>query len=140
MAFFVFLLIFILYQIFNSSTSKTVVVSHEEFMNKFKTTKDVIREFGIPDSKKQLDGFEEWLYKKDKVVVRNKFKTGTNNNLALGGGAMIKNKYPIGGININSVNSEDETETIKEEKSYIKFIIENDKIINWDTKGIDFTK
>lgn len=140
MAIFIFFGIYFLYSIFKPSSTKTLVVSHEEFMAKFKTTKDVIREFGVPDSKKELNGFEEWLYEKDKVVVRNKSKSGSNQNLTLGGGAMIKNKYPIGGFNTNSSNVEDETETIREEKSYIKFIIENNIIVNWDSKGVDFTK
>jgi hypothetical protein len=129
----------ILYLIFNSSSSETVI-SHNEFMNKFKTTDDILAEFGVPDSKKELNGFEEWLFKKDKIIIRNKSKNGKNQNFTMGGGAMYKDKYPIGGFNTNSSNTEDETETIREEKSYIKFIIKNDKIINWDTNGLDFTR
>ena len=141
MAFIIFIVIVFLYQIINSSSQKSdIEISHEEFMNKFKTTKDIIREFGVPDSKKELNGFEEWLFKKDKVIIRNKSKSGSNQNLTFGGGALIKNRYPVGGFNTNSSNNEDETETIREEKSYIKFIIKNDKIVNWDTQGLDFTK
>ncbi len=130
----------ILYLIFNSSSSEAVIISHNEFMNKFITTDDVLKEFGVPDSKKELNGFEEWLYKKDKVIIRNRSKNGRNQNFTMGGGAMYKDKYPLGGFNTNTSNTEDETETIREEKSYIKFIIKNDKIVNWDTQGMDFTR
>lgn len=133
--------IWILYLIFNSATpSEVVVTTHKVFMNKFKTKNDVIKEFGLPDSKKELNGYEEWLFKKDKVIIRNKSKSGSSQNLTLGGGALLKNKYPIGGFNSNGGNFEDENETIREERSFLKFIFENDKVINWETVGLDFTK
>lgn len=133
-------ILLILYLISLPSSPKPVVISHDEFMNKFKTTDDVLKEFGLPDSKKELNGFEEWLYKKDKVIIRHRSKNGKNQNFTIGGGGMYKDKYPIGGFNTSTSDIEDETETIREEKSYIKFIIKKDKIINWDTKGLDFTK
>lgn len=133
--------ILILYLIFNSaSPSEVVVITHEAFMNKFKTKNEVIKEFGLPDSKKELNGYEEWLFKKDKVIIRNKSKSGGSQNLTLGGGALLKNKYPIGGFNTSGSNFEDENETIREERSFVKFIFENDKVIKWETVGLDFTK
>lgn len=115
-------------------------VSHDAFMNTFKTKNEILREFGIPDTKKEQDEFEEWIYIKDKKIIRKKISNENNQNLTVAGGFVFKNKYPIGGLNNFSSNNEEENEVIKEESKIIKFIILNNKVIKWSTEGLDYGK
>jgi hypothetical protein len=115
-------------------------ISHDVFMNSFKTKNEILREFGIPDIKKEQDEFEEWIYKKDKKIIRKKISNENIQNLTVAGGLMLKNKYPIGGMNNLSSNNEEENEVIKEEYKIVKFIILNNKVIKWSTEGLDYGK
>ena len=99
--------------------------SHESFMDEFNTKQDIIRQWGSPSSKETIEGIELWYY-----------HLGSTSR-AYSAGSVNTNVAP----NYNGVNSNSNTSigtTINSYDKYVEFQFQEDKVVNWRTKGVNY--
>ena len=105
---------------------KKTAVSHSDVMDKYKTKKDVIRGFGIPTNKDKFEGIDIWYYDKGSTSTTSSYGNA-NTNL---------NSNTYSGINANT--NANISSTTRSYNKYVEFQFENDRVVNWRTKGIDY--
>ena len=122
----------------NSRYKRVLEFSHEQYMNKFKQKEDIIKEFGLPDVEKKHDYYVEWYYDKGTTLSKTSTRKFESDDYLVGGVGKVKKVGLAGGYKTNFGN-ENLSEEIIENKKFIKFIFERDVVLNWETKGVDFT-
>jgi hypothetical protein len=102
--------------------------SHQEYMNKVTTKRQVVQKFGSPSSKERIEGLELWFY--DKGTNSYAYTTGTaNTNLKSNyNGRVDANTRASVGTRVNSYDK------------YVEFQFVNDKVVNWRSRGVDYGK
>ena len=102
--------------------------SHQEYMKRVTTKRQVVQVFGSPSKKETIEGLELWYY--DKGTRSYAYTTGTaNTNL---------NSNYRGGIDANT-NASVGSSTNTYDK-YVEFQFVNDKVVNWRSRGVDYGK
>ena len=97
-------------------------------MQSFRTKKSVIRQFGLPDEKRETNGVTEWLYNCDSTST---FASNTK--------VQINGTYnpAIDSINTRSVTVKQFTPHSK----YVKFAFDTlGNVLNYDSKGVNFAE
>ena len=90
--------------------------THAEYMNRFETKQQVLVTYGPPTSKETLDGIEFWKYDLGSV---------TNSNSNVGYNNLTDKVY--GNTSTTTYNK------------YVQFMFaDNDNVINWKTKGVNY--
>jgi hypothetical protein len=108
-------------------------------MDKFKSKEQVIKEFGLPDSNKEYNNFTEWYYDKGTKYKKISNRDFGSDDILVGGIGNYKKVGLAGGFKSNNGN-ENTTEEISEVKTFIKFVFDNDVVVNWESKGVDFSR
>ena len=88
--------------------------SHESFMDEFSTKQEIIRKWGSPSSRETIEGIEIWYY-------------------SLGS---TSRAYSAGSVNTDGRISSGST--INSYDKYVEFQFQEDKVVNWRTKGVDY--
>ena len=101
--------------------------THSEYMNQFKDKKDVVKSFGIADKQEKIEGIEIWYYDKGTTTTSNTRGRSTAN---------LKDNAFGNGINANSNNRS--TTSTTSSTSYVEFQFEEENVINYRTKGVDY--
>jgi hypothetical protein len=123
--------------LFKSDNKNKTIITHKDFMDKFKSKEQVIKEFGLPDSNKDFNNFTEWYYDKGTKYKKVSNREFGSDDILVGGIGKYKKVGLAGGFKTNFGN-EHTTEEIIEDKTFIKFIFDKDVVVNWETKGVDF--
>lgn len=116
--------------------------THQQVMDGYKTKDQVIRKFGIPTTKKTEGEYEEWYYDfGTKTVTNGEYsqKSGTARNTgSVAGTTYYGNPAIISGSNSRSAVAGKSISVTQDLKTYVKFTLQGDKVILWDTKGLDY--
>lgn len=91
--------------------------SHSDIMNSYKSKRDVVAAFGIPQTKDTLEGIEIWNY-----------------NL---GSVSSSNVYVAPSVNRKSVMGTGSTSTYGK---YVEFQFDDDQVLRWRSKGVNYRK
>jgi len=115
--------LFLISIVFSSLTSCTVLlpsrvkyITHDSVMQSYKNKSQVIKNFGVPSVKTNLEGLEIWIY--DLGTVRRSEVDGRN--------------YP----NFNKYTESYVTETYDK---YVEFHFRGDEVVNYRTSGVDYS-
>ena len=105
-----------------------VIYSHRQVMQSFHTKESVVKQFGLPDEKKETNGITEWLYNCDSTST---FASNTR--------VRINGTYnPI----IDSINTK--SVTVKQftpHSKYVKFAFDKQgNLLNYDSHGVNFAE
>ncbi|HTE01205.1 MAG TPA: hypothetical protein VK668_18090 [Mucilaginibacter sp.] len=105
-----------------------VIYSHRQVMQSFRTKEAVIKQFGLPDEKRETNGVTEWLYNCDSTST---FASNTK--------VRINGTYnPI----IDSINTK--SVTVKQftlRSQYVKFAFDKQgNVLDYDSKGVNFAE
>lgn len=105
-----------------------VLYSHRQVMQSYRTKEAVIKQFGLPDEKRETNGVTEWLYNCDSTST---FASNTK--------VRINGTYnPI----IDSINTR--SVTVKQftpRNQYVKFAFDKQgKVLDYDSKGVNFAE
>jgi hypothetical protein len=101
--------------------------SHQQVMVSYHTKDDVLKQFGVPDEKREANHLTEWLYNCDTASALHHSKTkvvinGTYNTV-------------YGSLNHNTVT----TDKFTPYNQYVKFTFdEQGKVVNWDSDNVNF--
>lgn len=133
---------------------KVVKIPHNTYLSSFRTRDQIITKFGLPTTKKVDGEYEEimYLYNVKTVVDKNanvnaQGSSNSNNNISSSSLATsIKNFADAIGSNqsrssntqSSSANANSRTVT-QEVKSYLKFTLKGDAVINFGSNGVDFS-
>lgn len=101
--------------------------THSEYMNQFKNKKDVLISFGIADKQEKIEGIEIWYYDKGTTTISNTSGRSSAN---------LKDNPYGDGINANTNNRS--TTSTTSSTSYVEFQFEEDNVINYRTKGVNY--
>ena len=94
--------------------------THNEYMSNIKLKRDVISKWGAPTKKDTLEGLEIWYY-------------------SLAEEYSSKSKGSATGVALaNSVYGSSSSTTLVSER-YVEFQFENDIVVNWRSKGLDYS-
>lgn len=106
-----------------------LIHSHEQVMVSYHTKDAVMKQFGQPDEKREVNHVTEWLYNCDtsSAIYRSKTKVAINGTY----------NTVYGSLDHNTVNVTQFTPY----KKYVKFTFdEQGKVLNWDSNGINFAE
>lgn len=128
-----------------SCSTITIIHSHEEVMNSFKTKEQIIEKLGLPTDKR-FDGiYEEWYYNfGTKSVTSAEAEANRSSNIAaLINGFSTAAAASAGhktAIKVNeNVNSSASATVVKENvNSFVKFTFKESKVINWKSNGVNY--
>ena len=126
----------------NKENSKPVTLvekSHNDILNSLKTKDDVIKYFGIPDSKKELNGYEEWIFLKGKTIKSNSTTESSEGYSAIGGAYLGIKNMPIATGTIQNHGLGHTNYEMEEVSKHIKFIFQGDEVIKNESVGVDLT-
>jgi len=106
-----------------------IIHPHEEVMSSYHTKQDVVKQFGQPDEKRELNELIEWLYNCDSastfVLSKTKVRMHGTYNSVYGG-------------------TDDKSRTVTQFTPYIKYVKFNfdskGNVIAWDTREVDFAE
>ncbi|CAM3836402.1 hypothetical protein [Aquirufa aurantiipilula] len=131
-------------------------ITHKQVMESFNTKEIILSKFGLPTSKKTEGEYEEWFYDYGTKIITdqqtnsaarvNGYGAYTGSSAATAGYNVYRNPTIVGNSNASygtsayGNSSSNTRQVVKEHKTYIKFTILNNKIINWETNGIDYGK
>lgn len=136
-----------------------VVKSHEQVMSEFKGLDEgtIIEKFGMPTSKKEDAGYEEWYYEFSKSAVTgfNAMNQSQSNSAAIAGSRTNAAGAALGGPGYamgrasSATNSAAAGSTVSagavsggmvtsEVTQYVKFIFKNEKVISWKSNGVNY--
>jgi hypothetical protein len=139
-----YLFLFILFYTISSCSRYVIqtVTTHQEVMNSYKTKEQIIKKFGLPTIKKNEGKFEEWYYEFSAKTITDGAavsRTNTNRNgSVVGGSTYFGNPALVSGNNSRTNNTAQSRVITQEVKTYVKFTLEGDKVILWDSKGVDY--
>lgn len=101
--------------------------SHKQVMVSYHTKDDVMKQFGVPDEKREANHLTEWLYNCD--TSSNLYHSQTK----VGIDGTYNTVY--GSLNHNTVTTDKFTPFNK----YVKFTFdEQGKVVNWDSDHVNF--
>lgn len=106
-----------------------LIHSHEQVMVSYHTKDDVMKQFGVPDEKREANHLTEWLYNCDTSSALHHSKTkvvinGTYNTV-------------YGSLNHNTLS----TDKFTLYNQYVKFTFdEQGKVVNWDSDNVNFAE
>lgn len=106
-----------------------LIHSHEQVMVSYHTKDDVMKQFGLPDEKREANHVTEWLYNCDtsSALLHSKTKVAINGTY----------NTVYGSLNHNTVSMDKFTPYNK----YIKFTFdEQGKVLNWDSHNVNFAE
>lgn len=118
--------------LFTISSCTKILYTHQQYMERFKTKDDVIHGFGIATEKRQENNISEWFYdygRRTTAVSNGNSYTGVS----------VSGDY-------NSIYGNSNTNTgmitqIYNNENYVKFLFDStNRVINWNTFGVDFGK
>lgn len=118
--------------------------SHKQIMDSYQTKDQIIRKFGVPTTKNQEGGFEEWYYDYGSKTITDgqaiSSSRGSSSAGAVGGKTSGGLLAAIGGSASANNTSANSRFVQQELKTFVKFTFEGDKVILWDSKGVDYGK
>jgi len=131
-------------------------ITHKQMMDSFNTKEIIISKFGLPTNKKTEGDYEEWLYDYGTKIITdqqsnsaarvNTFGAYAGASAATAGYNAYRAPTIVGSSsaaydsNAYGNSSTNSRQVVKEQKTYIKFTIKDNKIINWETNGVDYGK
>ena len=108
----------------NVLVAKKAPIYHSDEMDKYKNKRDVVNSFGLPNNEGSFEEIEIWYYDMGSTAGSYSRTDGT-----------ISNSFLNNGLKLNSGTS---TNTFSYNK-YVEFHFdENNNVINWRTKGVDY--
>jgi len=116
---------------FLNSCTKTIY-SHQDVIEKQRTKDDVIRQFGVPTEKYEENGFTQYVYNYGSTSIGSSYgRSNTNASVTAGNnslyGSANTTAFAFGRVSTYS--------------NYAKFVFDsNDRLIRWETKGVDFAE
>lgn len=121
----VFLFIFL-------SSCQRVLYTHQQEMDKFRTKNDVIKRFGIPESKETSGEYEQWIFKYGTTSSSSTYSTPYNSNTQIrkNQDGVELNTYSNPRFNYNYTNTSN---------NYVRFVFKNDYVVSYETRGVDLT-
>lgn len=107
--------------ILSMSSCSKIVYTHEQVMQNYHTKQEVIKQFGWPDEKREVQGTTEWAYNGDSIS-----KHGTPGTWSVA----------------DSLNTKTLTvDTFTDYPKYIKFTFNaQGAVIKWDSHGVSLAK
>lgn len=120
-------------------------ITHKQVMDSYKNKDLIIARFGLPTSKKTEGDYEEWYFDYGTEIITdgqsrsrsiwNSDGAGSSISSTLGG--VRSSNYGTSAFSNGATNTR---QVVKEHKSYIKFVLKGESIINWETNGVDYSK
>ena len=100
-------------------TGPPVVTTHEDYMSKFSTKRDVVGSFGVPTKKQNAEGLEIWY-----------FDLGSSSSSRTNVGIYNNNNNAYGNTTTNTYDK------------YVEFQFNegSDYVVRWRSKGVDYGK
>ena len=129
--------------------------THKQVMDQFTTKDQIIKKFGLPTSKKNEGDYEEWLYDYGTKTVTDAAAAGSSYSgsrsaASIIGGAVAGRSYSgnpavvgaatgVAGTNA-AANSSARSRTVTQDfKTYIKFTLQGERVVNWASNGVDYS-
>jgi len=104
-----------------------MLYSHEQVMLSFHTKNDVVRQFGLPDQKREANGVTEWLYNCDTASAFGRSKTRVAVNGSYNPAAVVSNHNPASVIEFTAY------------ARYVKFTFDAEgTVLKWNANGVNF--
>lgn len=111
-----------------SSCSK-IVYTHEQVMLSYRTKEAVIKQFGLPDEKREANGITEWVYDCDSVSSLGSSKT------------MIAIDGRYNGVTDSLKTKTQNVDRFTDYRKYIKFTFDQaGTVLKWDSHGVNFAE
>ena len=129
------------------------ITSHQQAMDSYKTADQLIKEFGIPTSKRVDGELEEWNYlfgvktvTEKKASLRAAFGGNKSKSSSSSASATALGKS-VSGNSTGSSTSETSgggsagasAQSVSQEiKTFVKFTLKGDEVITWKSNGVDY--
>lgn len=118
--------------------------THKQVMDTYRTRDQIVKQFGLPSTKKQEAEYEEWYFDYGTKTITdgqaNSAGYGTTSAAAVGGKTNGGLLAALGGSSSANRTASNARVVQQELKTFVKFTLQGDKVILWDTKGVDFGK
>ena len=111
------------------------ITSHQQAMDSYKTADQLIKEFGIPTSKRVDGELEEWNYLFGVKTVTEK-KASLK---AAFGSKKSNDTFTPTANNSGGGSAGASAQSVSQEiKTFVKFTLKGDEVITWKSNGVDY--